>query len=191
MGAISAFTDTGNNPATPGLTPLLLGLVMVGIASSFGYQTGFVLNPARDFGPRMLVWATGGAGGRQLWLDNQAYGIWIPAVAATTGALFANFLYDLLIYTGRDSIVNFNFSKKGRRARAHNQAVGVEHNPGNYDWDRMNEKAVYGGKEGKRRSWEHQVEEGQVGQAGPGQGQFQAQQPRFSNASGRTAVERY
>lgn len=39
MGSICAFTDTGNNPATPGLTPLLLGLVMVGIASSFGYQT--------------------------------------------------------------------------------------------------------------------------------------------------------
>lgn len=39
MGAISAFTDTGNNPATPGLTPLLLGVVMVGLASSFGYQT--------------------------------------------------------------------------------------------------------------------------------------------------------
>lgn len=39
MLAISAFTDTGNNPATPGLTPLLLGLVMVGLASSFGFQT--------------------------------------------------------------------------------------------------------------------------------------------------------
>lgn len=39
VGAICAFTDTGNNPATPGLTPLLLGLIMVGIASSFGYQT--------------------------------------------------------------------------------------------------------------------------------------------------------
>lgn len=98
MGSIAAFTDTGNNPATPGLTPLvssllclvvggpadtfalisqLLGLIMVGIASSFGYQTGFVLNPARDLGPRLLVWATGGGGrgGRALWLDNSAYGI--------------------------------------------------------------------------------------------------------------------
>lgn len=73
--AICAFTDTGNNPATPGLTPLLLGLIMVGIASSFGYQTGFVLNPARDFGPRLLMYATG-QGGRELWLDNQGYGIW-------------------------------------------------------------------------------------------------------------------
>lgn len=27
--AIASFTDTGNNPATPGLTPLLLGLIMV------------------------------------------------------------------------------------------------------------------------------------------------------------------
>ena len=83
---------------------------MVGIASSFGYQTcvfrgrssalqpgrkvenfpsfcsGFVLNPARDLGPRLLVWATG-EGGRALWLDNQAYGIWVPTVATITGAL--------------------------------------------------------------------------------------------------------
>lgn len=34
VGSIAAFTDTGNNPGTPGFTPLPLGLVMVGIASS-------------------------------------------------------------------------------------------------------------------------------------------------------------
>ncbi|KAK4701973.1 hypothetical protein P7C70_g4252, partial [Phenoliferia sp. Uapishka_3] len=101
MGAIAAFTDTGNNPATPGLTPLLLGLVMVGIASSFGYQTGFVLNPARDLGPRLFLWLTGSSR-HELWIDESAYGIWTPAIGATTGAIFGIFLYDLLIYNGRE-----------------------------------------------------------------------------------------
>ncbi|SGY48213.1 BQ5605_C001g00629 [Microbotryum silenes-dioicae] len=115
MGAIAAFTDTGNNPAAPGLVPLLLGLVMVGIASSFGYQTGFVLNPARDVGPRLLSWAVG-APTQSLWVDNYHYGIWIPTVGTICGALFGNLIYDLCIYGGRDSPLNYNFSKSGRRA---------------------------------------------------------------------------
>lgn len=107
-------------------------------------------------------------------------------MATITGALFANLVYDLLIYTGRDSPVNFNFSAKGRRARKLNQARGVEHNPGNFDWDREYEKAKFGGQPGKRRSWEDDVEAGARGGAGEGHAQ-----PRFSNGSGRTAVERY
>ncbi|KAK4055024.1 hypothetical protein OIO90_003365 [Microbotryomycetes sp. JL221] len=114
MGAISAFTDTGNNPSSPGLTPLLLGLIMVGIASAFGYSTGFVLNPARDMGPRLFIYAVGEANSG-LWLDNDAYGIWVPWVGSTTGALFGNLFYDLFIYKGRDSPVNYNFSRKGRK----------------------------------------------------------------------------
>ncbi|KAL8281286.1 hypothetical protein RQP46_006320 [Phenoliferia psychrophenolica] len=126
MGAIAAFTDTGNNPATPGLTPLLLGLVMVGIASSFGYQTGFVLNPARDLGPRLFLWVTGSSG-HELWIEQHAYGIWTPLIGTVTGAIFGILMYDLLIYNGRDSPVNFNYSRRNRRraksSRAHEQDV--------------------------------------------------------------------
>ncbi|ORY84689.1 aquaporin-like protein [Leucosporidium creatinivorum] len=152
MGSISAFTDTGNNPATPGLTPLLLGIVMVGIASSFGYQTGFVLNPARDLGPRLLVWATG-SGGRALWLDNTAYGIWIPTVGTITGACFGNLLYDLLIYNGRDSPLNANFSRRAKRARAQR-----------LQYEREQEKL------GGDRGYEH--EQQAMGGAAPAKGRF-------------------
>ncbi|KAM0791772.1 hypothetical protein ACM66B_004035 [Microbotryomycetes sp. NB124-2] len=122
MGSISAFTDTGNNPSSPGLTPLLLGFIMIGIASAFGYSTGFVLNPARDMGPRLFVYAVGEANSG-LWLDNDAYGIWIPTVGSITGALFGNLLYDLLIYKGRDSPINYNFSREGRKLQKEKDAL--------------------------------------------------------------------
>ncbi|KAK4050672.1 hypothetical protein OIV83_003398 [Microbotryomycetes sp. JL201] len=126
MGAISAFTDTGNNPSSPGLTPLLLGFIMIGIASAFGYSTGFVLNPARDMGPRLFIYAVGEANSG-LWLDNDGYGIWIPTVATVTGALFGNLVYDMLIYKGRDSPVNYNFSREGRKMqKERDRLLGVK-----------------------------------------------------------------
>lgn len=33
---------------------MYIGFVIVGIGSSFGANTGYALNPARDLGPRLL-----------------------------------------------------------------------------------------------------------------------------------------
>lgn len=109
MGAICALTDKGNNPLSPGLTPLLLGLTMVGLATSFGFLTGFPLNPARDLAPRILVWIAHDASGADLWFANYAFGIWIPTLATVTGALTGNFVYDVCCYEGKDSPLNANF----------------------------------------------------------------------------------
>lgn len=54
--------------------PLALGGVFVGISSAFGWQTGFAINPARDFGPRVLVWVVGY--GRDVWSGNGYY-FWV------------------------------------------------------------------------------------------------------------------
>lgn len=40
-----------------------------------GLVSGFVLNPARDLGPRLFVYSTG-FDGKTLWLADSAYGIW-------------------------------------------------------------------------------------------------------------------
>ncbi|KAK4703648.1 hypothetical protein P7C70_g2568, partial [Phenoliferia sp. Uapishka_3] len=78
---------------------------------------GFVLNPARDLGPRLFLWLTGSSR-HELWRDDNSYGIWIPTIGTVTGAIFGILLYDLLIYNGRDSPVNFNYSRRQRvRAR--------------------------------------------------------------------------
>ena len=52
---ILAITDEFNGPSAANLTPLMIGLVVVGIGMSFGGMHGYPINPARDFGPRLFT----------------------------------------------------------------------------------------------------------------------------------------
>src|SRR3989441_1583345 len=52
---ILAITDELNQPPGANLTPLLIGLIVVGIGISFGGMHGYAINPARDFGPRLFT----------------------------------------------------------------------------------------------------------------------------------------
>lgn len=69
MGMIMALTDDGNGVPKGPLAPLLIGILVAVIGASTGPLTGFAMNPARDFGPklfaRMAGWGdvamTGGA----------------------------------------------------------------------------------------------------------------------------------
>ncbi|KAF9899385.1 hypothetical protein BX616_003071, partial [Lobosporangium transversale] len=100
--AILATSDKGNLPAG-NFQPLVLGLVLVLIGDSFGHQTGFALNPARDLAPRLFTALFGwgfGAFSRQGWY------FWVPIVAPFTGALGGAFIYDLLIYSSGPSPLN-------------------------------------------------------------------------------------
>ncbi len=50
--AIGSKAVTGGTP-TPGLGPYLVGSLVWGIGLSLGGTTGYAINPARDFGPRL------------------------------------------------------------------------------------------------------------------------------------------
>lgn len=52
MFLIYALQDDGNIGAGP-LTPLGLFFVIFGIGACFGWETGYAINLARDFGPRV------------------------------------------------------------------------------------------------------------------------------------------
>jgi glycerol uptake facilitator protein len=43
-----------NNKIVSGLTPLLIGLLVLSIGLSLGGPTGYAINPARDLGPRIM-----------------------------------------------------------------------------------------------------------------------------------------
>jgi glycerol uptake facilitator len=69
----------------PGLGPVLVGAVVWGIGLSLGGSTGYAINPARDFGPRLaysLLPIPGKAG------SGWAYA-WIPILGPIAGAVIA------------------------------------------------------------------------------------------------------
>ncbi|PWC17490.1 aquaporin [Brenneria roseae subsp. roseae] len=55
MCLILALTDDGNGIPRGPLAPLLIGILIAVIGASMGPLTGFALNPARDFGPKLFA----------------------------------------------------------------------------------------------------------------------------------------
>jgi glycerol uptake facilitator protein len=98
-----ALTDERNQPPKSNLAPFVVGLVVVAIGISFGANSGYAINPARDLGPRLLAGIAG-------WGSNAVPGdygdisfyLWIPLVGPLVGAAIGAVLYDVLI---RDVLV--------------------------------------------------------------------------------------
>ncbi|MBX5450649.1 MIP/aquaporin family protein [Thermogemmatispora sp.] len=93
VGLIFAITDGRNQPVQANLNPLIIGLLVVAIGASFGLNTGYAINPARDFGPRL--WIALVSGGASLSANN--YYFWIPIVAPLLGGVVGAFIYDFTI----------------------------------------------------------------------------------------------
>ena len=51
---IFGICDSSNSEPQAGLKPVAIGLVLLVIGGSFGYNCGYAVNPARDFSPRVL-----------------------------------------------------------------------------------------------------------------------------------------
>ncbi len=59
MGVIMALGDDNNGLPRGAMAPLLIGLLIAVIGSSMGPLTGFAMNPARDFGPKLMTFFAG------------------------------------------------------------------------------------------------------------------------------------
>ena len=96
MGVIMALTDDNNGLPRGPLAPLLIGLLIAVIGSAMGPLTGFAMNPARDFGPKLMTFFAGWGemaftGGRDI-----PYFL-IPIVAPIVGACLGAAAYRGLI----------------------------------------------------------------------------------------------
>ncbi|GES87073.1 MIP family channel protein [Rhizophagus clarus] len=108
---ILAITDERNVPTSRIVAPITIGLTLTAIAISFGFETGFSLNGARDFGPRLFTFFIGY--GIEVFTAYKFY-FWIPIVAPIVGGLVAGFVYDSLIYWGDKSPLNKNVHHEHR-----------------------------------------------------------------------------
>ena len=70
MFLIYALKDDGNIGAGP-LTPLGLFFIIFGIGACFGWETGYAINLARDFGPRLMSYFLGY--GHEVWSAGNYY----------------------------------------------------------------------------------------------------------------------
>ena len=94
VAGIFAVTDSRNSPAPAGLAPVVVGLLVLLIGSAFGFNSGYAINPARDFGPRLFT-ALAGWGGAVFSAGNGWW--WVPIVAPCVGGILGGWAYDACV----------------------------------------------------------------------------------------------
>jgi glycerol uptake facilitator protein len=100
---VFAVTDSRNSAPTSNLGPLIVGMVVFAVGTSFGANTGYAINPARDFGPRLFAFIAGyGKVALPGTFDNGAgfsfsnY-FWIPIIGPLFGGCVGAIVYDFFI----------------------------------------------------------------------------------------------
>jgi len=91
---VCAITDRRNMQVSKQLVPLFIGLTVLGIGICFGFNSGYAINPARDFAPRVFSFFTGWgvevfSYGDQWWI--------VPVLATHVGAVLGAWLYYITI----------------------------------------------------------------------------------------------
>lgn len=99
---VVAITDGRNQLPGANLPPLIIGFAVFAIGTSLGANTGYAINPARDFGPRLFAFF---AGWGKVALPGTFNSIgfhfsdyfWIPIVGPLIGGIIGVLLYDFFI----------------------------------------------------------------------------------------------
>lgn len=90
---VFALLAFGDAQFADGITPLVVGGLIISIGLSLGGPTGYAINPARDLGPRLAH--------AFLPIPNKGdsdWGYaWIPVLAPLTGGLIAALLYGIIM----------------------------------------------------------------------------------------------
>ena len=94
VGVIFGISDSRNSPPPASLAPVLVGLLVLLIGATFGFNSGYAINPARDFGPRVFT-AVAGWGNEVFRAGNGWW--WVPIVAPCIGGLLGGWAYDVCV----------------------------------------------------------------------------------------------
>lgn len=94
VGVLFGIIDTRNSAPSSGLAPAVIGLLVVTIGMTFGFNSGYAINPARDLGPRLFT-AVFGWGGEVFRAGNAWW--WVPAIAPMIGGVLGGWIYDVFV----------------------------------------------------------------------------------------------
>jgi len=94
MAGVLAIADQRNSGPPPWLVAPLIGALVVAIGVAFGFNAGYAINPARDFGPRLFTAMAGWGGG----VFTAGNGWWcVPIVGPVIGAVLGTMTYDVCV----------------------------------------------------------------------------------------------
>nr|WP_268812921.1 aquaporin [Mycoplasmopsis felis] len=90
VGLVLAFSKGSNVSSLATFGPIPVTLIVIAIGASLGSSTGYAINPARIFGPRVIYYLT-----ERLLMKNRKQEFvggnwsysWIPVLAPLTGGL--------------------------------------------------------------------------------------------------------
>src|ERR687891_1637276 len=99
VGIVLALVDEFNVAPRVNIGPLIIGFVVFAIGLSFGANSGYAINPARDLGPRLFAWIQG-------WGEIAVPGdygnvnsyMWVPIVGPLVGGLVGALVYNFFIH---------------------------------------------------------------------------------------------
>ncbi|XDV13782.1 hypothetical protein PO909_002118 [Leuciscus waleckii] len=91
---VLAIVDPYNNPIPQGLEAFTVGFSILVIGLSMGFNSGYAVNPARDFGPRLFT-AMAGWGG-EVFTTRQCWFL-VPIFAPFLGSIIGVIVYQLMV----------------------------------------------------------------------------------------------
>lgn len=94
VGVIFGIVDTRNSAPPNGLAPAVIGLLVVTIGMTFGFNSGYAINPARDLGPRLFTAVFGW--GSEVFRAGNAWW-WVPVVGPVIGGVLGGWIYDVFV----------------------------------------------------------------------------------------------
>jgi MIP family channel proteins len=94
VAVIFGITDSRNTPPPAGLVPVIVGLLVILIGAAFGFNAGYAINPARDFGPRVFTFVAGW--GTEVFRAGN-YWWWVPIAGPIVGGVVGGRLYDVFV----------------------------------------------------------------------------------------------
>jgi glycerol uptake facilitator protein len=99
---VLAITDARNLAPAGNIGPWIIGAAVGAIGMSYGPNAGYAINPARDFGPRIMAWLFGW--GKVAFPGTFTSGafhfanyFWVPIVGPLIGGVAGVLLYDFFI----------------------------------------------------------------------------------------------